>query len=384
VTVRVCHLSSAHQGLDIRIYSKECVSLARAGFEVHLVISAVQAEVVSAAANGVTLHPVPAVQNRFARFFLKSWRTFRLALRTDAQIYHFHDPELLPYGVLLRILGKQVIYDVHEDLPRDILTKDWIPKKLRGIVAAGSRFVESVCARWFVDVVAATPAIREGFAGINRRAIVVNNYPILGELASDVGRGQRVDYVCYVGGIEPIRGARELVETAGLLRSDIRLALCGDFQDAELSETLAALPGWSRVESFGWKPRPFIRDIMSRSIAGLVTFLPAPNHLSAQPNKLFEYMSAGLPVVASHFPLWREIIEGNECGICVDPASPPEIARAIDYLAANPSAAERMGRNGLNAVRERYNWPNEEKTLLDFYQRLSGAREEVRHQARSG
>jgi glycosyltransferase involved in cell wall biosynthesis len=92
-----------------------------------------------------------------------------------------------------------------------------------------------------------------------------------------------------------------------------------------------------------------------------------PNHIDAQPNKMFEYMSAGLPLIASDFPLWREIVEGNDCGVCVDPADPAAIAEAIDRLVENPDLARRMGENGQRAVHERYNWAIEEKKLLALY-----------------
>jgi glycosyltransferase involved in cell wall biosynthesis len=104
----------------------------------------------------------------------------------------------------------------------------------------------------------------------------------------------------------------------------------------------------------------------------LVTFLPSPNHIDAQPNKMFEYMSAGVPVIASHFPLWREIVEGNDCGVCVDPLNPEEIARAIDFLVSHPERAEEMGRNGQRAVWERYNWGNEEMKLISLYGEVIG------------
>jgi glycosyltransferase involved in cell wall biosynthesis len=110
-----------------------------------------------------------------------------------------------------------------------------------------------------------------------------------------------------------------------------------------------------------------VAKILENSLAGIVTFLPSPNHLEAQPNKMFEYMSAGIPVIASDFPLWREIISGNDCGLLVNPLKPLEIAGAIDYLVNNPAEAKRMGRNGRLAVIEKYNWPMEEKKLLRFY-----------------
>ncbi|MBD3768073.1 MAG: glycosyltransferase, partial [Gammaproteobacteria bacterium] len=105
---------------------------------------------------------------------------------------------------------------------------------------------------------------------------------------------------------------------------------------------------------------------------GLVTFLPAPNHIDAQPNKMFEYMSAGLPIITSIFPLWREIVEGNQCGLCVDPLDPQAIGEAIQYLIDNPVEAEQMGKNGRQAVEQKYNWTIEEQKLLDLYAGLTG------------
>jgi glycosyltransferase involved in cell wall biosynthesis len=119
----------------------------------------------------------------------------------------------------------------------------------------------------------------------------------------------------------------------------------------------------------GWLDRGGVSDILSHSMAGLVTFLPAPNHIQAQPNKLFEYMSAGIPVIASNFPMWREIIADNDCGLLVDPLNPADIANAIDYLVSNPEEAQRMGANGRRAVHKRYSWTSEEKKLFAFYER---------------
>ena len=92
-----------------------------------------------------------------------------------------------------------------------------------------------------------------------------------------------------------------------------------------------------------------------------------PNHVNALPNKMFEYMSAGLPVIASNFPLWKEIVEGNKCGLTVNPLSPKEIAEAIRYLLAHPEEARKMGENGRKAVLEKYNWDNESRKLMVFY-----------------
>ena len=109
---------------------------------------------------------------------------------------------------------------------------------------------------------------------------------------------------------------------------------------------------------------------MSCSKAGIVTFHPLPNHIDAQPNKMFEYMSAGLPIITSNFPLWKEIVEGNNCGICINPLEPKEIAQAIEYIITHPKEAEQMGQNGKKAVLEKYNWGVEEKKLFEIYKEL--------------
>ena len=133
---------------------------------------------------------------------------------------------------------------------------------------------------------------------------------------------------------------------------------------------MQALPGWQRVNALGFLDRAGVRDVLGRSMAGLVTLHPVINYIDALPVKMFEYMSAGIPVIASDFPLWREIIAGNDCGLLVDPLNPAAIAEAIDTLVSNPTMAQRMGENGRRAVEERYNWGIEEQKLMAFYERI--------------
>jgi glycosyltransferase involved in cell wall biosynthesis len=178
--------------------------------------------------------------------------------------------------------------------------------------------------------------------------------------------------VCYVGGIATIRGIKEIVKATEFVGRGARLLLGGKFSEFGVEREVKKYSGWANVDEFGWLDRAGVSEVLGRSVAGLVTFHPLPNHIDAQPNKMFEYMSAGIPVIASNFPLWREIIEGNDCGLCVDPLDPKAIAAAIDFMINNPERAKQMGENGQNAVQERYNWSIEEAKLLDFYQNLAG------------
>lgn len=364
---RVCHLSSAHRGLDVRIFRKECVSLAAAGYDTHLVINATTQDVANAATKGVKVHPMTPPFGRFSRIFKQTWRCYKIGRQLNADIYHLHDPELIPYGMLLSLAGKQVIYDVHEDLPQDILSKDWIPLWARKMISTAAATLEYIGARWFFSVVTATPFIAERFRSFNPQALAVNNFPILGELDAAASWEAKLDEICYVGGIGKSRGIREAVKALELVQSAVRLNLAGQYAERAVEVEVKKATGWSRVNELGFLDRVGVRDVLGRSVAGLVTLHPIINYLDALPVKMFEYMAAGIPPIASNFALWREIVEGNNCGLCVDPLDPVAIAKAIDYLVTHPEEARQMGENGRRAVMTKYNWSIEEKKLLDFY-----------------
>ena len=368
---RVCHLSSAHKGLDVRIFFKQCVTLASAGYDTHLVIAASYNDCRSAFIKNVFLHPLPVPSGRFSRLFLQGWRCFYVSCRLNADIYHFHDLELAPYGVLLSLIGKKVIYDVHEDVPQDILTKDWIAPHFRRTTSFIIGWLEYICSKFFFHIVAATPFIANRFRPFALKTVDINNFPILSELTSSNSWAEKNHEVCYVGGIGRIRGIVEVVQAMGQLRSSTgRLNLAGQFSDMSLQKRLESHTGWQRVNSLGFVDRAGVRDVLVRSMAGLVTLHPIINYIDALPVKMFEYMSAGIPVIASDFPLWREIIAGNDCGLMVDPLNPKSIAEAIDYMITHPKDAERMGRNGRRAVENQYNWAHEGKKLLAFYEAI--------------
>lgn len=367
--VSVVHLTSAHPRYDTRIFLKECRSLALAGYKVSLVVADGRGDEVK---EQVAILDVGKPAGRLGRMFSTTRAIFSKAVEMDADVYHFHDPELLLVGIKLKIVGKKVIFDAHEDAPQQIFGKPYLNKFSKHCLSWALRHFESWVCRRFDAIVTATPFIRRKFDSINPRCVDVNNFPMLGELSCDLASANKLSQVCYVGGITSIRGIRELVNAMSLVKSSVRLQLVGHFSEKRTASEIRGLPGWAAVDELGFKDRTGVRDVMAQCIGGIVTFHPLPNHIDAQPNKMFEYMSAGIPVIASDFPLWREIVIGNSCGLCVDPLDSEAIAKAIDYLASYPEEAKQMGANGKRAVQYIYNWKNEEAKLLALYRQVIG------------
>ena len=361
---RICHITTVHVAKDTRIFQKECVSLAQNGFEVHLIIANQNVE----NEKGVQFHNIiSTTSNRFQRMRKTTRLALKKALEIDADLYHFHDPELLPVGIKLKKRGKKVIYDTHEDVPRQILSKYYLPSFIRPIVAGVFEWYENRIAKKLDAIVAATPAIRDRFLAKNPNTVDINNFPIL-EKFSVPPSEKKVHDICYVGLISKIRGIEELVKS--LEFTNAKLTLIGNFQSKEEEKKVRALPTWEKVNYLGKRNRTEVAKILSESKMGVVTFYPEPNHIEAQPNKLFEYMAAGLPSIVSDFPLWREIIEENNCGICVDPQNPKAIGMAVNTLLENPDKCLEMGKNGKQAVTEKYNWKKQEEKLIQLYHKI--------------
>lgn len=364
---RVVHLTTVHQRRDTRIFEKQLRSLADAGLDVHLVVTDGQGDETVA---GLQVHDVgPAPFGRVGRMLLQGLRVWREARRLKPALVHFHDPELLWVGRVMQAGGVHAVYDSHEDVPRDILSKSWIAPALRPTVSRVTEWVENRIARRLSAVVAATPHICRRFEPVVRRVVDVNNYPVF-DAASVPAVPRDPQGVCYVGTIEPIRGIFEMIRA--LEHVDARFVLAGPWDRPETEAQARALPGWARVDYRGRVGRAEAWAIMAGASAGLVVLHPAPNHTDAQPTKMFEYMAAGTPVVASHFPLWREIVEGAGCGRCVDPMSPAAIAEALRAILADAPAVAALGEVGRRAVAERYSWAPEACKLVALYQALLG------------
>jgi glycosyltransferase involved in cell wall biosynthesis len=361
---KVCHFTSAHPRYDIRIFVKECKSLAAAGYDVTLVVADGKGNEIN---SGIRIIDAGKSRGRFSRMTAAVWRVYKKALAVNADIYHFHDPELMIVAWFLKLKGKKVIYDVHEDLPRQLFAKAYLNKTVAGLLSFIIERVENFFSSRFSGIVTVTPFIRERFIKSNTKVEIVCNFPLLSEFSFSSATDKQNE-ICYVGSITEERGVLYMLLAMETINA--RLNLAGIFSTTELREKCEKFPGWKKVNELGFLNRTDILKIISQSRVGLAVLKNLPNYVDAYPIKIFEYMAAGIPVVASDFPLWKEIVEGNNCGICIAPHDTKAIADAVNRLLADENLAQKMGENGKKAVKEKYNWETESLNLLSFYKKL--------------
>ena len=367
---KIVHASSVHNPFDVRIFHKECRTLADAGYDVVLVVPHERDETVY----GVRIRAVPKPKNRLRRMLCTTWQVFRAAMEGKSPVVHLHDPELLLAGLLLRALGRRVIYDIHEDYVTSIRQKEYLPRWVRAPLAGIWNWAEVAASRPFRIIIA-----ERYYARRFPKGAPILNYPVrrgVGRPAASEGANADRPRVLYTGNVTRDRGALRCAEIAALMEG-VEVFVVGRCSN-ELVEEMRQIAGngKERLHMEGgdaFVPHERIEAYYAEGgwTAGLAVFPPSPHYMEKELTKLFEYMEAGIPVVCSDFPVWRAIVGETGAGICVDPQDTTALTDAIRYLAEHPEEAARMGRRGQELVRTRYNWDAEAAKLLALYEVLT-------------
>lgn len=366
--VKICHLSTVHKRYDTRIYVKECRTLAERGYEVHLVVADGLGFEYK---KGINIHDIGRPTGKLKRMLFFSGKIYKMAMTINAEIYHFHDPELLRIGNKLMKMGKKVIYDAHEDVPRQILTKTYIPQNVASLVSKLFERYENKITSKLSGIITATPFIRERFLKRNPIVVDIQNFPFIDEftLMDENILAKKKNTVCYVGSITKVRGILTIIDALEFCENT-KLLLGGKFVTEELRQQAIQSKGWKNVIELGFLDREAVSETLKKSFAGLVVLEPTRSYLDSIPVKMFEYMASSIPVIASDFPYWRQLIGEEGCALFVDPMNPKAIADAITTLGNDSKLAEQMGIRGRKAVLEKFNWDKEESKLLGFYQTI--------------
>jgi glycosyltransferase involved in cell wall biosynthesis len=366
--MKICHITSAHPTFDIRIFHKECTSLAEAGFEVSLVCTSTKDNTFYE--KGVKIIQVQTdSKSRFYRMVASVNQVYKAAILENADAYHLHDPELIRLIPKFKKLQKIVVFDAHEDLPGQILGKHYIPRMFRITI---SKFIKLIQRKYIPKANALITAVESNSLKmnlLNRKIVTINNYPINTEFNTFNYKNSK--NVCYIGSIAIVRGIKEAIQSVSL--ANTKLLLAGPFSPQSLLLDLQKMPSWQYVDYYGIADRKTLVKILENSALGIANLHNLASFIDNPATKIFEYMAAGLPVIASNFPLWKTIIEGNNCGICIDPTNVEQIVEAINTILANPDKARIMGENGRKAFLEKYNWEAEKPKLINLYKELASS-----------
>lgn len=367
--IKICHVTSVHNRHDVRIFHKECKSLANNGYNVILLVNDNFPDENIDGVRIISTKLKP--RNRFERM-IKSKRILKKKMiDVDAEIYHFHDPELLPEAIWIKLLGKKAIFDFHEDVSKQILYKYWIPKPLRSLISYLYKKYEENRAKKCDALISVTPKFVDRLKLINHKTTLVTNYPIVNpdDKIIDFNKSKSI---CFAGGISPQWNHENIIKAIESI-DGIEYILAGtDYQG--YIEDLKKLDGWNKVRFLGRIPHNDVKEIYNEAMIGMTLLsynTQVGNEGTLGNTKMFEFMAAGLPVICSNSRLWKEIIEKYECGITVNPDDIVEIIDAINFICSNPEAARKMGENGRKAILEEYSWVSQEKNLLDLYAQIS-------------
>ena len=361
---KICILTSVHPAFDTRIFHKEAETLAKADYDVILIGQHNKNEIV----DGVKIIALPTPKNRFERITKVLGMLFSLALKESANIYHFHDPELIPVGLLLKLLiPSSIIYDVHEDVSEGILTKEWLGNvNMRKIVSVFFHIFEQFSVKLFNRVIAATPHIEKKFP--KSKTIALRNLPILELIdnvkATDCKNDKPV--IIYAGGLARIRGIKEIIEAMEFVKDKAQLLLLGEWESEDFMEECESLEGWKYIKYLGFVPFGKHYSFVKIANIGMVNFFPLPNQEDALPTKCFEYMACSLPIVMSNFSYWQKVF--GECALFANPYDVEDIAEKVLHLLDNPDKGKELGKKGRQLIEEKYSWEAEQRKLLDIYE----------------
>ena len=343
-----------------------CSSLSLSGYNVSLLV----ADGLGDSRNSnIDIIDVGSSHGRISRIIKSSIQMLIFCLKSKGYIFQLHDPELIPIGLILKACGKTVIFDSHEDYPKQILSKWYLNKRFRFLISKLYDIFEKQCCKYFDGIITPTDGLLEKFSQVHNSVIQIRNYPLYEPLEFE--HQVRSDKLVYIGDITDVRGVLEMVKVLEHLPDDVRLCLIGKFRDPKLEIMARRMTGWSKVDYLGYVPFEKAKSHMRTAIAGLVLLSPTIAYKEALPVKLFDYMNLGIPVVATNIPLWETILGEGKCGFTVDPQNTPKIAEIINSLRNDHDLSNQMGKSGNQAIYQKYNWESQRVKLVKLYRQIS-------------
>lgn len=371
--MKVCILTTVHLPFDTRVFHKEAKSLAK----VHeVVLIAPYEEKMNKEVDGVRIITVKKPRSKVLHP-ITMWRVFKAGFKQDCDVYHCHEPGSLFVCVGLKVLKrKKLIYDAHEHYASLIASNKLFPRITRGIIENVSFKIELTLCIFADYVIVVRGDLESAFKQINEKVEIIYVCPDISFFP--LKKVNREDMVVYEGAVDIEKRGLDVFLASLVIVSrkteHIKYLVVGKIPEEDLTFCMNYLDKNKLMDHFeytGWIDYNAVPEYLSRAKIGVILLQPVYyNNVMGIPNKLFDCMAAGIPVIASNFPNISKIVKEADCGILIDPTDPEKIANAIIYLMEHPEEAKRMGENGRRAVEEKYNWKRMEEKLLELYERM--------------
>lgn len=364
---KICHVTSVHPRYDIRIFEKECKSLSKY-YDVQLVVADDLGDEII---DDINILDVGKEKNRFRRMFVSTWKIYKKIKNIDASVFHFHDPELIPIGMLLILSGKKIIFDIHENIYEQVKIKEWIPNIALLFLLPIIKVVNVLISINFNLILAEISYSKIYSKRKNKYIINILNYPKINMLEPYINNNRIESGLFYIGNINNYRGLDVILDSLLVLKENkikFTMHFVGILQEEIDWESYSTIREY--IKFYGYLNMLEGYEISKKCKVGLAILKPVGNYIESVPTKIFEYMSVKMPYIASDFKTWRDYFTEEECGIYVNPESYVELSKALEHLLTNQKLVNQLGYNGRRAIEHRFNWKSEEVKLFTFYKNI--------------
>ena len=359
----IVHITTVHPRRDTRIFYRECLSVNKHGYKCVLIVADGMGDEVFEGINIVDIGKTP---NRLNNLFKSYFRILNKVKELKPAVVHFHDPELIFVGA--RIKNIPVVFDIHENIPSQILDKPYIPKIFRQPISFCYKQLENFLIKRF-HLVLAEHSYKSRYKDKGKSVTTILNMPEIGHFEPFINHTRKGHEIFYIGEISSDRGIHVLLDALRILKKrkvEFYMHLVGPMtqktkMDINTQHILDSVRFYGRMDS----KKGF--ELSRNCIAGISILKPIKNFVGSYSTKIFEYMAIGLPVITSNFPLYKDVVERYDCGYCIDPNSPEELANKMEGLIKSETDVNRMGVNGSNAIKSHFNWASEEEKLRMLY-----------------
>ena len=361
----------------MRIYHRECLSLAKAGYEVALAAHALPGETLNPTVEFLSLgeYGTPGLSWRLRERYLRCRRAFDWARHSRAALFHYCSPEFIPWAARLkRTTRRPVVFDCMEDFEGYARQRRSVPAALsRPLVLCVSRLLR-LAASTCDAIITADRGTAELLRPHARRVVVLHNFPslVLFPDSSEEAGGKEYDVV-YHGSI-PRYHLDVCLAVDAVLRDrghNLKWRFIGRIAERQwLEEELnrRGVREWFIIG--GQIPHDQVAREIRKAKVGIVPLPDLPKFRNNIPQKIFEFMALRMPVVLSDLPPSRPFVGDGKCAIMVPPGDCGAYADAIIRLLGDRGLRERMGAEGRRRVESEYNWEFESHKLLDLYAEL--------------